>query len=514
MASCVQCDVAIVGGGIGGMYAAYRILTGGTRPPVVCTFEATNRIGGRIFSLRGMGGRGDLCVDVGAYRYVDGRHTLVQGVVENLLGLNYTLYDPASPIFRKLVDGRGDDVGFVSVVEGLAARAVDKGLKLFLNTAVTRVRVSSSTAPEAEGPPPKYQLTLYTTSGRAVRVSAARVIFNVPQRPLMRILQASNLATFTPWSRALDMPFPYMAAKMYLYYEDTWWIYMNLTTGSFAAPAFDTPGVESDPTLFTQPPLRARYHDGDWKCDGDDDAWSAAAAAGGPPPPPPRCHGFLLYTYLSDNSYSGGANRNGQGLNTPPWSGVVPRFYWNIAVNPDMSKPYVVLDASTNSAEQLLAAAHRKLVAYHQSVGKPIPEPYASTLPTQAVVVVWDPSVFWTGGAWHGYKNGALGGMVNTSAQADPAQSVPVAAIKPWEHEQLFVVNEAFAPGAFQGWAEGSVLLAENVVSSHFGAARPAFLPPDRHDCVLFATYNHNATLCSLSLNPLVQGQTRRRRRQ
>ena len=25
-----------------------------------------------------MGGRGDLCVDVGAYRYVDGRHTLVQ----------------------------------------------------------------------------------------------------------------------------------------------------------------------------------------------------------------------------------------------------------------------------------------------------------------------------------------------------------------------------------------------------------------------------------------------------
>lgn len=58
------------------------------------------------------------------------------------------------------------------------------------------------------------------------------------------------------------------------------------------------------------------------------------------------------------------------------------------------------------------------------------------------------------------------------------------------------------------------MLLAENVVSSHFGAARPAFLPPDRHDCVLFATYNHNATLCSLSLNPLVQGQTRRRRRQ
>ena len=30
---------------------------------------------------------------------------------------------------------------------------------------------------------------------------------------------------------------------------------------------------------------------------------------------------------------------DGQGLNTPPWSGVVPRFYWNIAVNPDMVGP-------------------------------------------------------------------------------------------------------------------------------------------------------------------------------
>ncbi|KAG2430846.1 hypothetical protein HXX76_009820 [Chlamydomonas incerta] len=533
------CDVAIVGGGIGGMYAAYRLLSGRVtvagadgggppRPPRVCMFEATDRVGGRIFSLRGMGGRGDLCVDVGAYRYVDGRHTLVQGVVENLLGLGYTQYDPASATFRKLVDGAGDDVGFVSAVEGLAAKAQELGLQLFLNAAVTRVDrlppypVSGNTSSSgaASGPPPKYVLTVYTTSGKAARVAADRVIFNVPQRPLMRILQASNLATFTPWSRALDMPFPYMAAKMYLYYEDTWWIYMNLTTGSFASPAFDTPNVNDDPTLFTEPPMRARYHDGDWKCDGDGDSDGGAGSSGadsaadGTPPLPPRCHGFLLYTYASDITLSGNSYKSGQGLTSPAWAGVVPRFYWNIAVNPDMSKPYVILDATTNSGAQLLSAAHRKLVAYHQSVGKPIPEPYASTLPTQALAVVWDPSVFWTGGAWHGYKNGQWGGQVNTSADANPATSTPVAAIKPWAGEQLFVVNEAFAPSSFQGWAEGSLILAENVVTTHFGAARPAFLPPARHDCVLFATYNHNSTLCSLSLNPLVQGQTRRRRRQ
>ena len=40
------------------------------------------------------------------------------------------------------------------------------------------------------------------------------------------VIPVSPLAAFLP--QALDMPFPYMAAKMYLYYEDTWWIYMNL----------------------------------------------------------------------------------------------------------------------------------------------------------------------------------------------------------------------------------------------------------------------------------------------
>ncbi len=44
-------DVAIVGGGISGLYSAWRLLTGtrGT-PPSVAVFEASNRFGGRIFS--------------------------------------------------------------------------------------------------------------------------------------------------------------------------------------------------------------------------------------------------------------------------------------------------------------------------------------------------------------------------------------------------------------------------------------------------------------------------------
>ena len=36
----------------------------------VCVFELTERVGGRLFSLRGLGPDGDLTVDAGGYRTV------------------------------------------------------------------------------------------------------------------------------------------------------------------------------------------------------------------------------------------------------------------------------------------------------------------------------------------------------------------------------------------------------------------------------------------------------------
>ncbi len=51
--------------------------------------------------------------------------------------------------------------------------------------------------------------------------------------------------------------------------------------------------------------------------------------------------------------------------------------------------------------------------------------------------------------------------------------------------------------------------MAENVVTK-LGAAAPTFLEPERHACVVYDTYNYNATLCALSLNPIFQGTQRR----
>lgn len=52
-----DCDVAVIGAGIGGLYTAWRLATAsreaGVRPGRVCVFEASGRMGGRILTLRG-----------------------------------------------------------------------------------------------------------------------------------------------------------------------------------------------------------------------------------------------------------------------------------------------------------------------------------------------------------------------------------------------------------------------------------------------------------------------------
>ena len=61
------CDTAIVGGGPGGLYSAMRLVNSSTVKSL-CVFEALDRFGGRVHSVR-VGKRDDLVVDLGAYRF-------------------------------------------------------------------------------------------------------------------------------------------------------------------------------------------------------------------------------------------------------------------------------------------------------------------------------------------------------------------------------------------------------------------------------------------------------------
>ena len=64
-----SCKLAVVGAGTGGLYTAYRLVEEGVFDGSdVCIFEATDRVGGRLYSLRGFGPEKDITVDAGAYR--------------------------------------------------------------------------------------------------------------------------------------------------------------------------------------------------------------------------------------------------------------------------------------------------------------------------------------------------------------------------------------------------------------------------------------------------------------
>jgi len=69
----MHCDLAVVGAGWGGAYFAWRmsIDTDTVDPSNVCVFEANGRVGGRIFSIRGLPPAPDLALDAGGYRFIE-----------------------------------------------------------------------------------------------------------------------------------------------------------------------------------------------------------------------------------------------------------------------------------------------------------------------------------------------------------------------------------------------------------------------------------------------------------
>jgi monoamine oxidase len=104
-------DVAIVGGGVSGVYSGWRLLTANAAesPQLkklagkkgklkVAVFEGTNRIGGRLLSARPPGFPDSTNCEIGGMRYVSSQ-TLVRSLVENELKL---------PRYEQVVDQPGN----------------------------------------------------------------------------------------------------------------------------------------------------------------------------------------------------------------------------------------------------------------------------------------------------------------------------------------------------------------------------------------------------------------------
>src|SRR5687768_13735291 len=94
-----QYDVAIVGGGVGGIYAGWRLATatpgeaarvrqgaGQNGKLKVVVFEGSDRIGGRLLSARPASFSDTTTCEIGGMRYMSSQ-TLVRSLVENQLKL-------------------------------------------------------------------------------------------------------------------------------------------------------------------------------------------------------------------------------------------------------------------------------------------------------------------------------------------------------------------------------------------------------------------------------------------
>jgi hypothetical protein len=69
----LNCSLAVVGGGWGGAYFAWRMGVDAeiVDPKDICVFEANGRVGGRIYSVRDLPSLEGLTLDVGGYRFIE-----------------------------------------------------------------------------------------------------------------------------------------------------------------------------------------------------------------------------------------------------------------------------------------------------------------------------------------------------------------------------------------------------------------------------------------------------------
>ena len=331
-----RCDVAVAGGGPGGIYFAWRLLKAGTDKNV-CIYEQSDRFGGRIFSLRKQGPKADLVVDLGAYRYAPEPYQegdwyiytpLLGGLIDEALKLPSSPYEPGNPksTVRKIVDAAGQNAGYATFVEAMYTELTTKyssQFKLTFNQEL--VSISPPVAGAAGAAAGGSTVSLAFASG--LTVAAGKVLLNLPQLPLLKVLDNSEalLGASGGMPPSLQVPTPMDGVKLYVHYANAWWKnLLNKTSGEFG------PNIHNATMLPLRqlPDLSGRYHDGHTRCDG---------------PGHTQCRGFLEATY----TYAMGA-----------------RFFLNH--EPSAEPPYTRLLASKPSGKFALNLVHEVLVQYHK----------------------------------------------------------------------------------------------------------------------------------------------------
>ena len=211
-------------------------------------------------------------------------------------------------------------------------------------------------------------------------------------------------------------------------------------------------------------PLNGRYHDGHTRCRPDG-----------------SCYGFLLAVYSMSASQCSFFEEY-QLNDDPPvtvFTAETATGYGHMTLCRSLEVYGTVLTYTTCAVtrEWLLRHTHERLMSYHQERGAgSLPAAVQAAIPTMGVLSRWSNAARGYGAGWHSWRRGGAG---------DPSSSnVPRLAHQPWPGTPLFVANEAF--GVRHGWAESSLVMAENVVMTGWSVGRPSWLPQSSYSRIIF----------------------------
>ena len=285
----VSCEFAVVGGGAGGVYAAWRLATASEQPVAahrICVFERLPQVGGRTYTLRNQGPRADLQVDLGATVFCDclpvsdecgqcnGMQTpLMKGVIQRALKLSTVPY--RYPSYNgsdykgcgKIVSNISarENAGFATYIEAMANESAALGVRYCFEH-----ELSELVAP-APGATASTPTSLKFTGG--MTFTAVSVLLNLPVLPLNKLMHASPTLRphlqQSPFGGAfLRVPHGWRLFKLLLHYDWAWWRTLGLLDGEFSSGTCSSshascPLCTCDQVL----PLQGRYHDAHVICD-------------------------------------------------------------------------------------------------------------------------------------------------------------------------------------------------------------------------------------------------------
>jgi len=102
-------DIAVIGGGVSGVYSAWRLQQDCGQNEKIALFEYSNRIGGRLYS-RKLPGLPNVVAELGGMRWIPDQHVMVNSLVKKLdLAEKDFPMGSSLPLYPELSEKTGDD---------------------------------------------------------------------------------------------------------------------------------------------------------------------------------------------------------------------------------------------------------------------------------------------------------------------------------------------------------------------------------------------------------------------